>query len=284
MSPNKLRQIIVTRIEAGESKAAVARSIGVHINTVYKAWNAYKVRGTTNDAPRTGRPVSEVRKSMNKSVGDRVDEDPNVSIRGLAREFQVAQTTMRRVVREDLGLKYLSVLQVQQLTPLQREKRLTMSKAMLNRLKRDDINKILCFSDEKDFHLNKHLNRRNHRTMAPSAKDVDPANRYQGRPKFPKKAMFFGYVGSDGTAFPGLWIEGTLDGPKYKQMLVRHILPTLERTYGKDNFIWTQDGAPCHTAKIVLAYLENKLGSKGFWSKGIWPPNSCNLNPLDFSI
>ena len=34
----------------------------------------------------------------------------------------------------------------------------------------------------------------------------------------------------------------------------------------------------------MLKYLENRLGSGGYWLKGIWPPNSCNLNPLDFSI
>ncbi len=284
MSPNKLRQIIVTRIEAGESKSAIAKTMNIHINTVYKAWKVYKERGTTDDPPRPGRPISETRRSMNKSVRERVEEDPNVSIRALAREFEVPQTTMARVVKEDLGLKSLAVVQVQQLTPVQRQKRLEMSKIMLNRMKRDDVNKILVFSDEKDFHLNKHLNRRNHRTLAISSKAVNPINRFQGRPKFPKKAMFFGYVGSDGKAFPGLWIQGTMDAAKYKKILIRHVLPMLESTYGKNNFVWVQDGAPCHTANLVLSYLMSKLRSRGFWSKGIWPPNSCNLNPLDYSI
>ena len=168
-------------------------------------------------------PVGETRRYIFKSVWDRVDEDPNISIKALAREFSVAEATMRRVAREfsvaeatmrrvvkvDLGLKSLAVLQVQQLIPSKIEKRLVMSTFMLNWLKGDHGWKKLVFSDEKDFHLNKHLNRHNNRTMAPSSKDVEPSNRYQGRPKFDKKAMFFGYVGSDSTAFPGLWIEGT---------------------------------------------------------------------------
>ncbi len=207
MSPNKLRQIIIARIESGESKTSIAKAMGVHINTVHKAWRAYQERGTTNDLPRMGRPVGETRRSIVQSVRERVDEDPNVSIRALAREFGVAEATMRRVVKVDLGLKSLAVLQVQQLTPSQIEKRLAMSTFMLNWLKGEHGWKKLVFSDEKDFHLNKHLNRRNNRTMAPSSKDVKPSNRYQGRPKFAKKAMFFGYVGSDGTAFPGLWID-----------------------------------------------------------------------------
>ena len=284
MSSNKLCQIINARIKSGKSKASIARSMGIHINTVYKAWRAYKEQGTTNDALRTGRPVGEVRRAMIESVKGIVKENPNRLIRGLARELTVSPTTMRRVVREDLGLKSLAVIQVQQLTPLQIEKRLLMATHMLNRIKGADFCKNLIVSDEKDFHLNKHLNRRNHRTLAPSTKDVEPRNRYQGRPKFPKKAMFFGYVGSDGTAFPGLWIEGTLDGPKYKQMLIRQVLPTLDRTYGKNNFIWVQDGAPCYTAKTVLSYLQSKLGSKEFWSRGVLPPNSCKPESPDFSV
>ena len=189
MSPNKLRQIIIARIESGESKTSIAKAMGVHINTVHKAWRAYQERGTTNDLPRTGRPVGESRRSIVQSVRERVDEDPNVSIRALAREFGVAEATMRRVVKVDLGLKSLAVLQVQQLTPSQIEKRLVMSTFMLNWLKGEHGWKKLVFSDEKDFHLNKHLNRRNNRTMAPSSKDVKPSNRYQGRPKFAKKAL-----------------------------------------------------------------------------------------------
>ncbi len=159
-----------------------------------------------------------------------------------------------------------------------------MSTTMINKLKGEVSGKILVFSDEKDFHLNKHLNRRNDRTLAASAKDVDKANRFQGRPKFPKKAMFFGFIGSDGKAFPGIWIDGTMNAAKYKSILVRKVFPILDATYGMGNYIWMQDGASVHTAKIILSYLKNRLGSKGFWSKGIWPPNSCNLNPLDFSV
>ncbi len=31
-------------------------------------------------------------------------------------------------------------------------------------------------------------------------------------------------------------------------------------------------------------YVERHLESKGLWSKDTWPPLSCNLNPLDFSV
>ncbi len=69
--------------------------MGVHVNTVHKAWRAYQERGTTNDSPRTGRPLGETRRSIVESVRERVDKDPNVSIRALAREFGVAEASSR---------------------------------------------------------------------------------------------------------------------------------------------------------------------------------------------
>ena len=284
MAPNKLRQIIVERIEAGEAKTDIARAMGVHINTVKYAWKVYQERGTTDNAPRPGQPIHNVRRSIKDDVATRIKQNPNVSIRALAREFETPEATMRRLVKEDLGLKSLAKVKVQQLTPAQREKRLEMCRLMLSKLKREAAGKILIFSDEKDFHLTKHHNRRNDRTLATNAKAVDPTHRFQGHAKFPQKAMFFGFIGSDGKAFPGIWINGTLDSTKYKSILARHVIPVLNSTYGAGNYIWMQDGASSHTAKDVLRYLESKLRSKGFWSKGIWPPNSYNLNPLDYSV
>ncbi len=70
----------------------------------------------------------------------------------------------------------------------------------------------------------------------------------------------------------------------YRSILINKVFPILDSTYGPGRYVWTQDGASCHTSNVVLRYLEGRLGSKGFWSKGVWPPNSCNLNPLDFSM
>ncbi len=96
--------------------------------------------------------------------------------------------------------------------------------------------------------------------------------------------MLFGFVGADGTVFPPKWVKTPMDVAQYKGILIRKVFPLLDATYGKGNYVWTQDGASCHTAKCILNYLSNRLGSNGYWSKGVWPPNSYNLNPLDFSI
>ena len=284
MARNKVRELVIAQLLAGKAQADVAKSMGIPIGTIKSHWRLYKQRGTTDDAPITGRPKTSRTEATINATREAIEENPNTSIRRLGRELEVPKSTMERVVKKDLALKSLAVVRCQQLTPAQRDGRRSMGTTILAKLKNEAAGKILVFSDEKDFHVDKHINRRNERTIATSAKAVDPSNRFVGRSKFPQKAMLFAFVGSDGTAFPPVWIDGTLDAAKYKSILIRKVFPLLDATYGRGNYIWTQDGASAHTANIVLRYLESKLGSRGFWSKGIWPANSYNLNPLDYSI
>ena len=47
-------------------------------------------------------------------------------------------------------------------------------------------------------------------------------------------------------------------------------------------FVWQQDGAPAHTALTTQRFLcDNGFD---FINKDQWPPNSCDLNPLDYCI
>ncbi len=61
-------------------------------------------------------------------------------------------------------------------------------------------------------------------------------------------------------------------------MLQKIVRPWVKHNYGQGaNYVLQQDGAPCHTSKKTLKWLvENKLK--------FWPPNSPDLNPLDYSI
>eukprot|EP00095_Tigriopus_kingsejongensis_P009934 maker-scaffold1000_size72005-snap-gene-0.6 protein:Tk09934 transcript:maker-scaffold1000_size72005-snap-gene-0.6-mRNA-1 annotation:"histone-lysine n-methyltransferase setmar" len=52
MPRNKLREIIVERIQAGERFIKIAADLGVNVNTIYKANNAFKTHGTTDYLPK----------------------------------------------------------------------------------------------------------------------------------------------------------------------------------------------------------------------------------------
>lgn len=96
--------------------------------------------------------------------------------------------------------------------------------------------------------------------------------------------MMLGGVGINSTACLLIWTKGNVNVAQYMRMLVHHVFPTLKSTYGVRNCNWTQGGAPAHTSDTIQKYLESKVGSNGFWSMDVWPPNLPNLNPLDFYV
>ena len=68
------------------------------------------------------------------------------------------------------------------------------------------------------------------------------------------------------------------------------VIPELKRYNGGNlnNIIWTQDGAPPHTTRRVINYLDSQFGENVVSRRSIqgqeWPARSPDLNPLDFSV
>ena len=279
-----LREKILARILAGDKVSDISERFAVHRNTVTNIRRRYQATGLAKKGHSTGRPKSTRTADKIDEVREAINHNPETSIRKLARDHKMPETSMRELMKKDLGVKSLTKRKIQMLMPVQRQKRVTRGKKILNWLKEGHRGKVLVFSDEKDFHVDKYINRRNSRYISTSVKDAPPKIKYVGASKFPAKAMMLGVICSDGKALPPVWIKGNMDGPMYKNILSRKVFPVLDATYGKGGYVWTQDGASCHTSNVVQKYLKRRLGSKGFWSKEIWPPNSPNLNPLDFSV
>lgn len=47
-------------------------------------------------------------------------------------------------------------------------------------------------------------------------------------------------------------------------------------------YVFQQDGAPAHTSHLVQNWLSDNMNM--FWSKEFCPPNSPDLNPLDYYV
>ncbi len=58
------------------------------------------------------------------------------------------------------------------------------------------------------------------------------------------------------------------------------MLKTIKKS-GKSSYVIQQDGAPAHTANLVQKWMAENMQ---FRPKDFWPPQSPDLNPLDFSI
>jgi hypothetical protein len=167
---------------------------------------------------------------------------------------------------------------------MSKEKRLEKCRNLVNLLKTKKP--IILFSDEKVFDVDSVSNSRLDRYVSAQKMEEVPDNiKYKFQTKHPASTMMFGLVSSDGKKMPPVFFPaGTkVNSEEYINVLQIHVLPWIRKNYGLGaDYVLQQDGAPCHTSRRTQAWLKDN-GVK-FWPKEIWPPNSPDLNPLDYSI
>ena len=87
---------------------------------------------------------------VKKIVRERIRRNPQRSMRGMAKDLLISPRTMRRVVKEDLGLKIFRPREVQLLSDVNRRRRLEKSLTLRERFS-DGTHLNVVFSDEKIF-------------------------------------------------------------------------------------------------------------------------------------
>lgn len=89
--------------------------------------------------------------------------------------------------------------------------------------------------------------------------------------------MFWGCFSKHGTG-PLVSLVGTMDGKEYIEVLKENLVPELTRAQKTIGGTWRlmQDNAPCHTSKVVKAYMARKN-----INTIEWPPYSPDLNPIE---
>ena len=76
----------------------------------------------------------------------------------------------------------------------------------------------------------------------------------------------------------------TVNKERYTKMLME-IFPEDSEEASSDS-IFMQDGAPAHTSRMAMEWLEKRFPGRLISNKSdfIWPPRSPDLNPLDFFL
>jgi len=77
---------------------------------------------------------------------------------------------------------------------------------------------------------------------------------------------------------PGVKINGCYYG---EVLLSQQLLPAMRQVSG-DFFVFQQDNAPAHRAHETIKLLQQE--TPAFISPNLWPPNSPDLNPVDYKI
>lgn len=283
----RMRQTIVEKLRAGQRPSDIAREMNIARCTVYSAKKIFDATGGYSKRVAGGRPRIKRTRALIASIRAKVRRNSERSMRQLAKEAQVSEKTVRRVVKEDLGLVSRVKQPKQLVTAQQQEKRLERARRLENRLKATDSGKVIIFSDEKLFSVDRRAHRRNTRFLGPAspadARKLPPGDRFVYKTKHPASVMMLGVVASDGKRMPAVFIpNGTsVTSAVYIDLLKTKVIPWLWENYPDGQFVFQQDGAPAHTSRVTQAFLQSEIP---FWPAGLWPPSSPDLNPLDYGI
>ena len=277
------REAILNLARAGKTTKEISVTLNVHRNTVNNVKKLFQATGSVKK--RSGGTRRTVRtKNVITKVKNRIRTNPWRSIRKMAKEVGVGKSTMCRIVKEDLHATSRAITTRQLVNKESRSKRAARARDLLNTIKHES-GRIIIFSDEKLFHVDRVFNRRNSRYISTKkSEDVDENIKHVFTTKHPAKVMVLGVVASDGQKCPPIFIDQheRITADIYTSLLRKYVLPWIQRTYPDGNYVWQQDGAPCHTAKKTQEFLQRNMAH--FWGKEMWPPNSPDLNPLDYSI
>jgi DDE superfamily endonuclease len=214
-----------------------------------------------------------------RKVDDIITVNRSKSIRAIAREINVSESTVRRVVHDDIKYKSYVMRRGHFMSAKNRENRLIRSKRLLNNLKHPEEPNILWFfSDEKNFDQDQKVNRKNDRWLCSDPSEVPIVM----HTKFPSSVMVFGVVTNEGHVMPPYFFPQGLrvNADAYIETLDTIVKPWIDTVAQGRPYVFQQDSAPAHTASKTQEWLAENFHD--FITPNIWPPSSPDLNPLDY--
>ncbi|EFN80471.1 Transposable element Tcb1 transposase, partial [Harpegnathos saltator] len=146
-------------------------------------------------------------------------------------------------------------------------------------------------SDEKMFTVDTKINRRNDRWLIHDHIDVPivsktkfPANPRQHALMKNIYEKDYYVVSSEGDVMPPYFFnkEENVTQEVYLHVLINVVKPWMETISSRKSYVFQQDGALAHTSHLVQNWLSDNVNMLS--SKEFWPPNSPDLNPLDFCV
>jgi transposase len=278
-SQQQKRQRVADLLLAKVKAKSISEMVGVSLKTVYNIKKAMTSEKGIKRKSGSGGSNKKRNPEFLDALKSKISEDPTTSMRKLAGEMSVDLQTVRTAVHQDLGLKSFVLTPKHLLTESTKARQLERAKNVKAYL-RTHRKTVKVFSDEKIFTVDAKVNRRNDRFLAASTAEVKGIF----RTKHPAQIMMFGAVASDGKKMAPYFFKAgeRVGADRYYKVLRYHVLPWLKANYPEGNYVWTQDGAPCHTAKKVQQFCICNFAD--FWPADFWPPSSPDLNPLDFAI
>lgn len=209
----------------------------------------------------------------------------HMSPAAISRELGLSETSVRRMVKDDLHLKPFKRMHGQKLSEVDQERRVERSKKMLRSLTADKLSRTF-FTDEKMFMVDPPLNSQNDRVYDQANKhkhEIEDQRLFRTMSCFTRKIMVSVGVSKLGKTSLHFIEPGVkVDGAYYRETLLANMLPEMSALARGGHFVFQQDGARSHTARESVAYLEEHVPE--LLKPEMWPANSPDLNPVDYTV
>ena len=281
MKSKDLQNVVLSKYEKGDGTTKIFHDLNgaIGLATIERWCRMIRQSGSINLSKSPGRSrtirTKETIKKIKKQVSRR-----KVSARKLSRELGISQTTVRRVLNDDLQLHAYKVQTEPLLTDEHKAKRIKFANWIRTHFRKEDTMKFL-FSDEKMFDIDGVYNSQNDRIWVVNRTEANNRGGVRQKRKFPQKVMVWLGVCSKGVS-PLVVIErGTVDHDRYIKEMLPVALKYGNKVFG-DGWVFVQDGATPHTHEKTQKWCNEHFPS--FIDKHHWPPNSPDLNPLDYCV
>lgn len=239
-------------------------------------------RRTGSGRPRTTRTTENIACVNELVLSQEHKPQTHRSQREIARDLEISLTSVNEMIHNDLHLKCYKKHKATDLTEANKSLRLQRAQMLLKRFPQSLVN-FIVFTDEKIFTIASPTNSQNDRVYASTSKKSIPSCRLlRTRSTFSRSVMVSVGVSALGRTSVHFVEPGVkVDGRYYRDvLLMQGLLPEIRELC--DYFIFQQDSAPAHRARETVQLLTRQ--TPDFIEPTLWPPNSPDLNPVDYKI
>ena len=267
---SQMRNLVISKFLEKMPEMKISEQLQMSRNTVHSIISVYKKDGRIERKLPPGRPSKSTEKSQ-KTLRRLSTICPKLTSKQLKRDWadghKYSDSSIRRILRK-YGLFGRRGSRKPTLTKLQIAARMKFCKSLKNNTIAD-WQKVI-FSDECGVQLK---NGRVHFVRRPKGAKFRDNRKYlcQREPAKQKSIMVFGAIWHNGLRTLER-IDGTMNGPKYIDVLRQKVLPLMQ-----DDQILQQDNATCHTSSEVKAFME----LEGIALLPNWPARSPDLNIIE---
>ena len=283
MKSQDLQNVVISKYKNGDGPTKIFRDLSgtLSLPTIKRWCKMIAKDGTIKLSKPPGRPRTARTKATIQKIKNRLKRKKKpISTRKLANELDISQPSVYRVLKDDLQLRSYKKVVQPLLSDDHKEKRVKFANWIRNNYRKADTMRIL-FSDEKIFDIDGIYNSQNDRIWASNRVEADSIGGIKQRRKFPERVMVWLGVCSKGVSPLVIFENGTVNHERYIEEVLSVAKKYGNKVFG-ENWIFQQDGARAHTHRLTQQWCQDNFPD--FIPKERWPPNSPDLNPLDFSI